>query len=709
VIDFFISYAREDGEFARALVERLTDQNWDVWIDEKDIPPSVPWMTEIQHAIDESMVVIAIDSPDWQTSAACHIELDLAEQRRVPIVRVTPDAARLDELVREIVKMFLALPPSRKTVLQTVAAASIWEAAGRRRSLLVRGAPLRVMRRTLAVTPGDFSEPARAFVRASRQASVRRWMLGLVVGVIAPLLGLAILVSLQVAAKVDERVAKRVADATAFAERSTYADWNIYSGLERSPSSITDSYTEYYQLFSFLAERTPSAWDPVPVTDGGVRTAVSPDGGAFASIDGAAIVVTRADGAIVRLLATAPASSLAWSPDSRWIAVTTEVGADVISVENAQVIPLRGGGGTSATVRWESQSDVVVGGTSGSGTWRVFDGQAVARVEGVRYATIVAGSLYSVSITGIVSKTDLGTGVTRALDADLPAGAVPSAIDSIGSTVVVAFDAPVPFLRVIETNDESFRDLEMPACSPLALSLAPDAAGAYLACSGTAANETRVDLATGSVVSQPMQHQVAYGVRALDDRVIWGGRSGRLSASDLDLTPRGVVSITAGCGAPIRKLVGDSDGSALFQIGDATGSFSCASRVELTPDVSGEADVHRLILPPSDGHAAPDAAVSPDGSLVAYGLSDGRVRVFTTSQFYPVYFAQVLPDQVRAVSFSDDGSKVIVAGLGGEIVTLPLPTTPAEDGGNELTSDALTRLQNAVDWGIYESTMDPDE
>lgn len=702
VMDFFISYAREDAIFARALVGRLKEAGWDVWIDQEDIPPSVPWMTEIQHAIDESMMMIAIASPDWLASAACLIEVDLAEKGRVPVVRVTPDSDRLDDIVGRVVAAFRALPEQRAVALQANSAAAIWDSAGRTKPLLVRGQPLRLMRATLTTHPVDFSDTARVFIATSRQASIRRWILGLALGFIAPVLGLGIWVSLLVASKTDEQVAENVAHYTDLAEQNTYADWNIYSGLERSPSDVTGSYTDYYQLFSFLAERTPSSWDPVPVTDGGAQTAESPDGNSWAAISGSAIEVTDSSGSIKRLLASAPVSALAWSNDSRWIAVATSVGADVISVDNGQAIPLRGGSGTTESVRWDGASDVIVGGSTGSGTWRVLDASPAAVTDGVRYGAYADHYLYTVSAPGEVSKTDVVSGTTTVLEDG--SDSTPTAMDSMGSTVVVAFDASEPFLLVIDATNDSSRVIPMPDCSPLALSLTSDEQAAYLACSEVNTNRTRVNLGTGAIDSQPMQDQLAYGVRALDDRVIWGGHAGLVSQSDLDLTPGGVLTTT--CPAPLRKFVGAPDGSALFPIGDATGSFTCASRIQLRGEDTAGVTLNRLILPAADGHAAPDAATSPDGSLVAYGLSDGRVRVFTTSGFYPVYFAQVLPDQVRAVSFSDDGTSLVVAGLGGEIVILPLPTTVGEDRAGELVDDAVARLQNAIDWGIYTSTQE---
>ncbi|WP_307373497.1 TIR domain-containing protein [Microbacterium sp. W4I20] len=704
--DFFISYAREDGEFARALVERLTRLGWTVWIDEKDIPPSVPWMTEIQRAIGESMLVIAVESEHWLSSDACRIEVELAAQSGSEIVRLVPEPAALEDAVSLVVSERRALPEARGLALMASTAATIWRDSGRRRSLLLRGRPLRVMRRARSGHPDEFSLPATAFLRASGQAAARRLFATIVLALVAPVLALGIAVSIAVAGKVDERVATQVAAATEAAQRSTYAAWNIYSGIERMPTSI-ESTTAYRQLFTFLAARTPIAWDGVVLETSGSTTATSADGGSSVSAQGARVMVTEADGQTTILLASAPVTAVAWSPDSQWLAVATATGAEVISVRTGAVIALRGGAGAADAVRWQDASHVQVSGSTGTGTWRVFDGTPVADLPGVRYGAESDGQLFTVDSSGTLSRTDPVSGEVATLPGD-SAEQTPTGMDAAAGTVVVAFGGAEPFLRVLTDRGAKSRDIPIAGCSPMAISLSPGADAAYLACTVQETNLSRVDLSSGAVTSAPMQRQMAYGVRALDDGVLWGGYFGAVMESSNDLSPRRLTAqetAAGACGTPVRKFVGAADGSELFPIGDGTGGFGCAAKIEF-----GESfESHLLIFETGDGNAAPDAAVSPDGSLVAYGLADGRVRVFTTDQLEPVYFAQVMPDSVRSISFSAGGDQLVVAGIGGQVVSIALDFTSAEDARESLIEDARTRLQNAIDWGIYLSTMDQSE
>lgn len=714
MIDFFISYAREDGEFAHALSEHLTIHKWDVWIDEKDmtdIPVSVSWVGEIQRAIDETMMVVAIDSSDWQTSDACRIEANVAEDRRVPVIRVPPDLHRLEDLVTQIVATYRELPTWRAVALHAVASAAIWDAGRRNASLLARGSSLAVMRQVLKQQPNDIPETATAFILASARAAARRRIRAAVLGFVVPLLIAAISVSTQAGRAANERVAQNITEYTSFATRSTYANWNTYAGLSRSPSNVSGSYGAYYQLFSFLTDRTPSQWSAESATTPGPTWATSPSKSMIARAKGAGITVTATrGGAMTKLLASASVASIAWSPDSRWIAAATADGADVISVDNAQVIPLRGGAGIPMRIGWKDATHVLVSGTAGTGTWQVFDGTAIASLDGVRFGTTVGGLLYTVDKAGVISRTNTTTGSSRTVPWGAPEGALPTAIDSTDGEVVVAFAEPQPLLLVIDVSDGSTRNVPVSECSsPVGLSVTPDGSAAYLTCLSATSNEVRVDLTTGAITSQPMQVQLAYGVRVLGDRVLWGGMFGGVFQSSLALEPQGLLNTNltpTGCGSPLRKFVGPTDGSTLFLVGDGTGSFACAARLQLT---SGGAKVDRLLLNATDGHAAPDAALSPDGSLVAYGLSDGRVRVMTAGGFEPVYFAQVLPDQVRAVSFSHDRKTLVVAGVGGEIVTLPIRFTTAAEGATSLRDAAVERLASAASWGIYTPSKDPVE
>jgi WD40 repeat protein len=94
--DLFISYSRNNIEFARQLVNSLLEQNYtheDIWIDWDDIPASADWWHEIEIGIESSDNFVFILSPDSLSSKVCADELAYAvslNKRLIPIIYIEP-------------------------------------------------------------------------------------------------------------------------------------------------------------------------------------------------------------------------------------------------------------------------------------------------------------------------------------------------------------------------------------------------------------------------------------------------------------------------------------------------------------------------------------------------------------------------------------------------------------------------------------------
>lgn len=103
--DVFVSYSRKDQPFARDLVNRLSAQGREVWIDWRDIPVTADWLQEIHHAIDATNTLVFIISPDSVRSETCRVEFEYAAslgKRIVPVVHrdapsesISPEIAAL--------------------------------------------------------------------------------------------------------------------------------------------------------------------------------------------------------------------------------------------------------------------------------------------------------------------------------------------------------------------------------------------------------------------------------------------------------------------------------------------------------------------------------------------------------------------------------------------------------------------------------------
>lgn len=84
--DVFISYSRNDKDFARRLHGALTAQKRDTWVDWEDIVPTADWWETTKTGIKQADTVIFIISPESLESAVCHLEINYALQHKKRII-----------------------------------------------------------------------------------------------------------------------------------------------------------------------------------------------------------------------------------------------------------------------------------------------------------------------------------------------------------------------------------------------------------------------------------------------------------------------------------------------------------------------------------------------------------------------------------------------------------------------------------------------
>jgi tetratricopeptide (TPR) repeat protein len=84
----FISYSRRDEAFARRIHEHIQGLGYRVWMDVFDIPVGTRWPDAIDHALNESDIVLGIMSPDSLGSVNVKNEWDwaIANQRRIVLL-----------------------------------------------------------------------------------------------------------------------------------------------------------------------------------------------------------------------------------------------------------------------------------------------------------------------------------------------------------------------------------------------------------------------------------------------------------------------------------------------------------------------------------------------------------------------------------------------------------------------------------------------
>jgi hypothetical protein len=192
--DVFISYAREDQEFARKLQDALEEHNRNTWIDWKDIPLTAKWKEEVFSAIDQADSFAAVISPDFIVSKPCQEELDHAahnHKRMVPLwhrdvadEEVPPDLAahqyvylrESDDFEDSFERLLKALDTDMEWVrfhTRLLVRAKEWDKGGRDPSFLLRGKTLEEAERWQAKEVENspkLTSLQKEYILASRQA-----------------------------------------------------------------------------------------------------------------------------------------------------------------------------------------------------------------------------------------------------------------------------------------------------------------------------------------------------------------------------------------------------------------------------------------------------------------------------------------------------------------------------------------------------------
>ncbi|HLV37427.1 MAG TPA: toll/interleukin-1 receptor domain-containing protein, partial [Spirillospora sp.] len=84
----YISYSRQNAEFAQRLVNELETRGYTTWVDTDDLATGDMWARQIAQAIREAEVFITLLSPATVSNRTVHREIELAEAARKPIIPV---------------------------------------------------------------------------------------------------------------------------------------------------------------------------------------------------------------------------------------------------------------------------------------------------------------------------------------------------------------------------------------------------------------------------------------------------------------------------------------------------------------------------------------------------------------------------------------------------------------------------------------------
>lgn len=707
MFDFFVSYARADSSaFAISLAVQLREARWTVWMDKSDIPASVPWRSEVEHAITQSVMFLAIESSGWLSSPHCRLELDTAERMELPVVRIQPGDSGAKSEILAAVRAYREIPEHRRQALLLASSAATWRSAGQPSSLLARGRVLRAFVRLQKGSAAEVPLEARSYLRASQRRQRRRATAAIFAGLTLPALVFVAQFSAALLDAGTEQVEENISGIADASATTLYRDWNPYLALESVVQQDEGTYLGGSQLALALAVRVPNAWavstagDDARVVSRTVETFVDDHSSSVATAEGTAVLV-EAEGATghTRLQLSGIVEALSWSPDGRWIAAAVGDHVDVVSTITGAFSTLRGSPASLVATGWTSDGEVVARTADGHlATWSFGkrDELIQSSDRGVVDAVVVGEDLVTAGDNGVFASTNLRTAETRFFDSDDTGGAW--SLDSRRGVVVAVPLGTAQFVRLLDLDSLTFRDIPLKACSPTDISLSPDARMAFVACTNYLA--ARVDLASSKIVEVEQEYALT-GVQAVNDGALFGSRNGVTIATDDELQFQN-EAFWPGCTGPVRRFAADSEAEMVFPAGDETGLFSCSLRADR--EGAGWL-IHRIIQPAPTSLAARAVALDNLGGLVAFGFADGSVRVLTTKNFLPVLVDLVLPVPVRAIAFTPDSRAIVVAGDDGRVVRVPLAISSERESA-ALVDIARDRLENAIELGLYRRLLD---
>lgn len=201
----FISYSRKDMDGAQKIVDALSRENLEIWIDWNSIPKGEDWEQEIYRGIEQAEAFLFLISPDSIRSEMCNREILHAIKNKKRILPILLRTADMNEFLRpvagaEIQRLNWVLcrdglddfPPAIHTMLRTIRTdyewvrfhtmlqvkALTWDQNRRDASRLLRGRELKGAEEMVGKIRTDI-EPAltdtqKRYLSESRRAVRRR-------------------------------------------------------------------------------------------------------------------------------------------------------------------------------------------------------------------------------------------------------------------------------------------------------------------------------------------------------------------------------------------------------------------------------------------------------------------------------------------------------------------------------------------------------
>jgi WD40 repeat protein len=732
----FISYSRKQTRQVSTVVSLLEADGVSVWMDRSDIPEGVPWELQLRRAVREADLVAYFVSDDWKRSQACASERDLVREFSKPalVIELVDDHFDANSAAHTIETTLAGLGP--KVAIQTdlESAAAAWAEQGHRRKLLARGRELtkfRTVRRQQTAT-ATAAEYLTASVRAHR-LHILDAILGMVV------IGLC-LAFIRAAPTAIDNANKARADS--LSSLSQYAAITIaqangpYAILDAAltvPADDEKTLTSgTYTMMAINALQLDIPIDNGDTADTRFASWVFPEAGtqqqsdngtllARVSDDQTRVVISNVadrDTLLADVTVFGAPIALAFSPDGRILATLSHQAITLVD-------PIRG-------IVWRTLDGADLS-QADSLAWSA-DGRQIAASRSTTHTITVWPVLTETQILGdtglwIMDSTTLGTTgkvaflgrdgsvavvdptatpAVRLLTDVLPGGiATDVAANSTGTTIYIIVQAQGTFgLYNLDMTTNTSRRIALPDdCAPTSVATNPsDDSMIYMACdariievrpNGEVATQTTTDIASISALTVSNNGVVLAGAA--------GG--GGVFPYNADLSPEKISYTNPMADSPISACAGATpqdiairpDSEEAYIATDGTGFDMCARTLSLTGTTTWHMDIPPISVPSASQSRA--VAAAPDGSVAAFGLSDGSVQILRAGDGLPGWRWNEQYGEIRGVQFTPDSKNVIIGTRDG-LITM-VPTYADRMDGATLRSLAQQMLDRAKQLGLY--------
>jgi hypothetical protein len=709
----FVSYSRSDADWVTRLTRRLEAAGHRTWLDQRDIPMTLPWFEQIDAAVTAADLFLICDSPASRESANCGAEARLAFDagKRSIEVKVGDDLATAEAEVRRAIA---ALDPSDLARTELGILARDWDRGGRENGAL---ASARVRRRLRAAVGDADSLPptVRAFLKASRKRSRRR---AAVSALVAASIAFSALIATFFKVGLDRYEELNDAQAAAYIRANASLGRigpDPYVGLsEAAALGRSESATDAEVIGAALATGVPDDGFKVPprarrfadleigrtvrvveasgrivgraAAARGVRaarpvSAPSPAAPAAAAAElrferaphGGVVDVLRGGLLWRRLSFSQRPQALALSPNGRELAAAGGALVEIADLRLGSVrTTLSGASGPVRDLAWSQDGGRLWAlGPKLVVAWDVRDGAVLLDRPEARFEALLpaasADSVWAAGRDGRLRELDVGSGEV------LATLRVPDEISSGGG----ATDGSVAALSgdrglwIVPLDGGAARLMRLPGCS-LGRPVFDDAETLYLPCIGA-------DLLRISPRRRRIERRIrvspigVFAVRPLP-------RSRALLASDTFAGlfavggPGGSTELfRAGCGGTIIRIAAAANGRTIAPAGAGAGFNGCLRSGLLKGDDPPRSSSWEFGAVSDDVGSvlAEAAAVSRRGDVFAYGYSNGTVVLHPSVNLLPRKVITNVVGEIRDMHVTAR-DVLLVATAAGIVQRLPL-------------------------------------